>query len=445
MAPIGGGTFTVQNKILPGAYINFVSAGRAVQLGSRGVVALPLELNWGPENKVFSVTAEDFNKTAIDVFGYDPTDPSLLLVREALKRAKTLLAYRVNSGGQKASATVGGMTVTAKWGGARGNDMKVAILTNADDATKVDVVTYLGTMEVDRQTVSAASGSANLKDNNFVTFGEAETLTPASATALTGGSNGTVDGTAYSKFLNAIEVEAFNVIGYPGTDETIKALIAAFVKRLRYDNGVKIVGVLYQYDGDDIGLINVKNGVVLADGTTITGDKAVAWVAGASAGAEINESLTNVAYDGAVDVDIKYTKSQYEAAIQNGEFAFYADNGKARVLTDINSLVTFGDGVSEDWTSNRVVRVMDGWANDVARIFGERYIGTVTNSDTGRELFKADLVSLAMQYQAIDAISNFESADIVIQQGNGKRDVVVNCALQPNDSMEKLYMTVTVN
>lgn len=445
MAPIGGGTFTVQNKILPGAYINFVSAGRAAQLGSRGVVALPLELNWGPENKVFAVTAEDFNRTAIDVFGYDPTDASLLLVREALKRAKTLLAYRVNSGGQKASATVGGMAVTAKWGGTRGNDLKVAILTNADDATKVDVVTYLGTMEVDRQTVPADSGSANLKDNNFVTFGEAETLTPTSATALTGGSNGTVDGTAYSNFLNAIEVEAFNVIGYPGTDETIKALIAAFVKRLRYDNGVKIVGVLYQYDGDDIGLINVKNGVILADGTTITGDKAVAWVAGASAGAEVNESLTNVAYDGAVDVDIKYTKSQYEAAIQNGEFAFYADNGKARVLTDINSLVTFGDGVSEDWTSNRVVRVMDGWANDVARIFGERYIGTVTNSDTGRELFKADLVSLAMQYQAIDAISNFESADIVIQQGNGKRDVVVNCALQPNDSMEKLYMTVTVN
>lgn len=445
MAPIGGGTFTVQNKILPGAYINFVSAGRAAQLGSRGVVALPLELNWGPENKVFAVTAEDFNRTAIDVFGYDPTDASLLLVREALKRAKTLLAYRANSGGQKASATVGGMAVTAKWGGTRGNDLKVAILTNADDATKVDVVTYLGTMEVDRQTVPADSGSANLKDNNFVTFGEAETLTPTSATALTGGSNGTVDGTAYSNFLNAIEVEAFNVIGYPGTDETIKALIAAFVKRLRYDNGVKIVGVLYQYDGDDIGLINVKNGVILADGTTITGDKAVAWVAGASAGAEVNESLTNVAYDGAVDVDIKYTKSQYEAAIQNGEFAFYADNGKARVLTDINSLVTFGDGVSEDWTSNRVVRVMDGWANDVARIFGERYIGTVTNSDTGRELFKADLVSLAMQYQAIDAISNFESADIVIQQGNGKRDVVVNCALQPNDSMEKLYMTVTVN
>jgi hypothetical protein len=445
MAPIGGGTFTVQNKILPGAYINFVSLGNTARLGSRGIVALPLELNWGPENEVFSVTAEDFNKTAIDVFGYDPTSAPLLLVREALKRAKNLLVYRVNSGGDKATKTIGGMAVTAKYGGTRGNDIRVAILTNADDALKVDVVTYLDGMEVDSQTVVASTGSANLVDNKFVTFGSAETLTAATATALTGGTNGTANGAAYSAFLNAIEVETFNVIGYPGTDETIKALMVAFVKRLRYDEGKKIVGVLYQYDSDDIGLINVKNGVVLSDGTTITGDKAVAWVAGASAGAEVNESLTNTAYDGAVDVDIKYTKSQFEAAIRAGEFVFYADNGKARVLTDINSLVTFGEGVSEDWTSNRVVRVMDGWANDVARIFGESYIGLVTNSDTGRQLFKADLVSLATQYQAIDAISNFESADIIIQQGVGKRDVAVNCALQPNDSMEKLYMTVTVN
>ena len=88
---------------------------------------------------------------------------------------------------------------------------------------------------------------------------------------------------------------------------------------------------------------------------------------------------------------------------------------------------------------------MDGWANDVARIFGESYNGLVTNSDTGRQLFKADLVALANQYQSIDAISNFKSDDITVNQGDGKRDVAVDCALQPNDSMEKLYMTVVVN
>lgn len=443
--PIGGGTFTVQNKILPGAYINFVSLGSVDRMGTRGVAALALELNWGPEDKVFSMYAEDFNKSAQTVFGYDPTAAEILLVREALKRARTLLIYRVNSGGQKATAEIGGMTVTAAWGGTRGNDISVAILTNADDATKVDVVTYLDGQVMDSQTVVKESGSAGLKANDFVTFGVAESLEVAVATKLTGGENAEVNGAAHTKALNGFEVETFNVIGYPGTDEQTKSLYAAFVKRLRDDEGKKVVGVLHNYKGDNIGLINVKNGVVLTDGTTITGDKAVAWVTGASAGAEVNESLTNTAYDDAVDVDIKYTKSQFEAAIQAGEFVFYADYGTARVLTDINSLTTFGGGVSEDWTSNRVIRVLDGWANDVARIFGDSYIGRVTNSDTGRQLFKADLVSLALQYQAIDAISDFASEDITIQQGQGKRDVAVDSALKPNDSMEKLYMTVVVN
>ena len=443
--PIGGGTFTVQNKILPGAYINFVSMGTNAKMGSRGVDALPLELNWGPESQVFAMTATDFNASSLKVFGYDPTDANILLVREALKRAKTLLLYRVNGGGTKASATVGGMAVTAKWGGTRGNDIKVAVNTNVDDATKVDVVTYLGDMVMDSQTVAKEGGAASLVANDFVTFGTVATLAIATATALTGGANAEVVAANYTAALVAFEVESFNVIGYPGTDEDIKSLFAAFVKRLRDDEGRKIVGVLYQYDGDNMGLINVKNGVVLTNGTVVTGDKAVAWVTGASAGAEVNESLTNTAYDDAVDVDIKYTKSQFEAAIQAGEFVFYADYGKARVLTDINSLVTIGQNMSGDWTSNRVVRVMDGWANDVARIFGDSYIGLVTNSDTGRQLFKADLVALALQYQSIDAISNFDSADIIVNQGDGKRDVSVDCALQPNDSMEKLYMTVVVN
>ena len=440
---MGGGTFTVQNKILPGSYINFVGYANAATLGARGTAALPLELDWGPEGQIYTLEAGEFNQKALEVFGHDPAAAELLLIREALKRCSTLLVYRANTGGTKASAAVGGMTVTARWGGTRGNDIKVALLANG--AGNVDVVTYLDGAEADRQTVAKSGGAAELKANDFVTFGTAEALTAAAATALTGGTNGTVNTAAYTAWLTALEVESFNAVGYPGTDAAVKALVDAFVKRLRDEDGRKVVGVLYQYTtADSVGVLSVKNGVKLADGTVLTGDKAVAWVTGATAGAEVNESLTNTAYDGAVDVDVKYTKGQYEAAIQAGEFVFYADSGKARVLSDINTRTTFGGGVSEDWTSNRVVRVMDGWANDVARIFGERYLGTQTNSDTGRALFKADLVALGKEYEGIDAISGFVPDDITVLQGSGKRDVSVSCALTPNDSMEKLYMTVTV-
>ena len=177
-------------------------------------------------------------------------------------------------------------------------------------------MTYLDGAAVDTQTVAKSAGTAGLKANDYVSFGTAAALSVAVEAALTGGTNGTVNGAAHVAALEAFEVEIFQAIGYPGTDDTVKALYAAYVKRLRDDEGKKVSGVLYQQNGDYMGLINVKNGVVLADGTTVTGDKAVAWVTGATAGAEINESLTNTAYDGAVDVDIKYTRSQLEAAVQ---------------------------------------------------------------------------------------------------------------------------------
>lgn len=444
--PVGGGTFTVQNKTLPGAYYQFRASGNTVSMGARGIAALPLELPWGPENQIYSLAAGDFNQLALKDLGYDPTASELLLVREALKRAKTLLIYRVNSGGAKATVTVGGMTVTARYGGTRGNDLKAAVLANADNSANVDVVTYLDGTEMDRQTVAKSGGAASLKANDYVTFSAPATLTAAAAASLTGGTNGTVNGSAYTAWMNALEVEDFTVLGYPGTDNSVKSLVTAFVKRLRDDEGKYITGVLYQHPtADSIGIISVKNGVKLSDGTVITGDKAVAWVTGASAAAEINESLTNTAYDDAVDVDIKYTKGQFEAALKAGEFVFYAEKGKARVLSDINSRTTFGGGVSEDWTSNRVIRVMDGWARDFASVFSQRYLGIETNNETGRNLLKADGVKLAKQYESIGAISNFLPDDITIQQGNGKRDVAAFCALQPNDSIEKLYMFVTFN
>ena len=85
--PVGGGTFTAQNKVLPGVYINFVSTGNLPRMGERGVCALALELDWGPEKQVFSMYSEDFNKTSQEVLGYDPTAEQILLVKEALKRA----------------------------------------------------------------------------------------------------------------------------------------------------------------------------------------------------------------------------------------------------------------------------------------------------------------------------------------------------------------------
>lgn len=436
---LGGGTFVTQNKTLPGAYINFVSTGNNVTMGERGTCVLALPLSWGKTGEFIPIESGEYTAKAAGLLGYEATETALLLIGECMKRATKLLLWRADSGGEKATATVGELTVTALCTGTRGNALSVAVYANTDSS--FDVVTYLDNIEYDRQTVSI---SAELSANSFVTFGS-ENLTAAVAVKLTGGKDGTVNGKSVSDFLTAAEKETFSVIGCTAQDSDTKALYAAFTKRLRDDEGKKIVCVMADYAGDYEGIISVKNGVVLENGTTLDKYKAVCWVTGASAAAEVNESLTNTAYDGAVGVDEKYSKGDYEKALKSGEFVFYDDGGKVRVLSDINTLVTYTATKNSDFAENRYIRTIDGWANDVAALFTASYLGQMTNSETGRSLFKSDIVALGRQYEEIDAISDFSADDITITQGLGKRDVKVDMSLKPNGSMEKLYMTVQVN
>ncbi|MCL1903850.1 MAG: hypothetical protein FWF94_05495 [Oscillospiraceae bacterium] len=80
---LGGGVFIGQNKTLPGSYINFVSLARiGAALSERGAAAFALEMNWGVEDKVFTVTNEDFIKNSTSLFGYDYTDDKMKGLRQ---------------------------------------------------------------------------------------------------------------------------------------------------------------------------------------------------------------------------------------------------------------------------------------------------------------------------------------------------------------------------
>lgn len=119
---LGGGTFTVQNKVLPGTYINFVSASSAnAGLSDRGIAAMPLELDWGIPGEVFEVSGEDFQKRSREIFGYEYTSPRLKGLRDLFLNARTLYAYRLNSSGKKAENAL----AQARYPGTRGNDLRI--------------------------------------------------------------------------------------------------------------------------------------------------------------------------------------------------------------------------------------------------------------------------------------------------------------------------------
>lgn len=436
---MAGGTWTTQNKVRPGVYVNFETQARLGTVGSRGVVTVGLPLSWGAPKTVITINAgDDVSKS----LGYDITAPSLLLVREALKRASTVLLYRLNTG-TKAAVTSGNLTATAKYGGVRGNDLKVVIQTNIDDNAKFDVHTLLSGGVVDTQTVAAI---ADLTANDWIVWSGTGALATTAGAPLVGGVDGAVVSQDHTDYLAAIELHEFQAMALPSTDPTLKSVYVSFTKRLRDDEGRKIQLVVENYPSADYeGVISVKNGVILADTTTLTAAQATVWTAAATAAAEMNESLTYDTYDDAVDVGTRYTNSQIEAALRAGEFVFTLNSGRVVVEQDINTLTSFTPTKGKAFAKNRVIRVLDGIANDFKRIFDTYYIGKGDNNDDGRSLLWKECVGYLRDLQSINAVQEFNpQTDLQVLPGNDTDSVLIAANVKPVDSIEKIYVKVTV-
>lgn len=425
---LGGGNYVTQNKVLPGAYFQFISRATAsASLSDRGVAALALDLKWGADDKVITLTATEFAKDSLKIFGYPYDAEEMKDIREVFLHASTLHIYKLTSGGTQASNDF----ATAVCGGTRGNDLKVVIQKNVDDTSKFDVSLFLGTTKVDAQTVAEAS---ELVANDFVTYKADATLAETAGSPLAGGTDGTSDATAHQTFLN--KMESFtdtNAIGYVGTDETTKALYVAFAKRMRDEIGIKLQAVVFGYAGDSIACVNVKNNVNL-----------VAWALGVVAGTAVNKSATNMKYDGEYDVNTDYTQAELEAAIKAGEFVLHSVNGEVRVLEDINSLVTTTDEQGDVFKDNQTVRVIDSIATSIANVFATKYIGKVQNDDSGRTSLWSDVVKIHQKLASINAIEGFESGDIIVEQGETKKSVQISGAITVINTMTKLYMRTVV-
>ncbi len=438
---LGGGIFVTQNKVLPGSYINFISASRAsASLSERGYAALPLELDWGIDGEVFTVEVDEFQKQSLKIFGYPYTHDKLKGLRDLFLNIRTGHFFKINTGGVKAAC----IYATALYTGQRGNDLKIVIEYNEAHTVEnplYDVSTYLENIKVDMQTVSKMS---DLKKNDYVEFIPSADIAVTAGTPLTGGTNGTVEDATYQTFLDKIESYNFNALGCLSTNDTIKGLFANFTKRMRDDVGVKFQCVLHRYTlPDHEGIISVENNLA-GLGVGDVDPSAVYWVLGASAGCEVNKSNTNKTYDGEFELDLDYTQTQLEAGIEAGKFMFHKVNGKARVLEDINTFVSVTDEKSSDFSNNQTIRVLDQIGNDIATLFNSKYLGKVPNDKAGRISFWNDIVSHHQQLESIRAIEDFQPDKITVEQGQTKKAVVVQDYVTPINAMAQLYMTVVV-
>lgn len=346
------GTWTSQNKILPGAYVNFLTnAALSITPGERGTVVLLHEMSAGAAGDLYTITATDESGYPAGI-----TDADKLLVNEALKGAQKVIIYNL--------------------------------------------------------------GTAHTSD----------VLTTA---------------------LAVLKTTKFNVLCYPYAAATYSAnqlKIVTWIKNMRTEEGLKAQVVLANCKADDEAVINVTQGIKLSNGTVLTAAQVTAWVAGMAAGANINKSNTGQRYAGAVDVSPRMTKSEMEAAVTAGEFIFKVDSVQnVTAVYDINSLTTYTTEKNKLFRKNRVIRAIDGINNDIVEIFESNYLGKTNNNEDGRALLRATLISYFNELQAMAAIQNFTAEDVSISTGTDSDAVVIDCYIQPTDSVEKIYITVNLS
>lgn len=345
------GTWTTQNKILPGAYLNFqTNAPLSITPGERGMVVLLQEMSVGNAGEMYRISALDQSK-----YPEGATSSDKLLVNEALKGAQTVIVYN------------------------------------------------LGT-----------SHTTDIID-----------------TALA-----------------ALMTIDFNVMAYPydGAEfSSNKAKIKTWIESIRNEEGGRVTAVLANYTADHEAIVNVTQGILLEDGAELTPAQCTAWVAGITAGANMNQSNTGLKYTGAMDVLPRMTKTEMEAAVIAGEFIFKVDAAQnVTAVYDINSLTSVTVDKGKQFTKNRVIRTLDGIHKDVVMIFESNYVGKINNSSDGRTLLRATLIEYFNELQRMNAIQNFSAEDVTVLAGKDIDAVVIDCHIQPVDSVEKIYITVNL-
>jgi hypothetical protein len=138
------------------------------------------------------------------------------------------------------------------------------------------------------------------------------------------------------------------------------------------------------------------------------------------------------------------SKSQQEAAINSGNFAFIGQFDKIQVLTDINSFHSFTINKGKAFKKNRVVRTVFGVCNDIYRAFSLNYIGAVHNDEDGRKALKAEILNILNRYQGNRALQNVVADDVTVMRGADVDSVVIEIYIQPVDSIEKIYINITI-
>lgn len=155
--------------------------------------------------------------------------------------------------------------------------------------------------------------------------------------------------------------------------------LVSFIKSSVKNDKKRYKGLVYKAtSSDDMHIVNFTNQIVTFkdDRREQNGDKAIPWLLGYLSGLSLDMSAIAKVLQKFESVE---EPDDLDEAINNGEFILYNDEGEVRVARGVTSLVTTGQGITDDMKFILIVEVMDLIYTDIYTTWRKFYKGKYKN------------------------------------------------------------------
>lgn len=184
-------------------------------------------------------------------------------------------------------------------------------------------------------------------------------------------------------------------------------------------------------------VVNLINGVILADGTELHSGLYASYIAGLIAGTAINKAITYAELP-VVDVNKRFKNSEIESALTSGSLVLVNDGRKVKIEQGVTT-----NSSEQKRGKIRAIRARQAVATDISYTATDNYIGKLDNNADGQ----AALISAVKAY-----LETLEKENVLTKPAVGLDpnyesvgdSVYLAVSYVETDSMERIFLTINV-
>lgn len=369
-----------EKKIRPGVYQRYENNGSSMASAVNGIVAVAFRSDWGALGEVITLSSDQ--AASLSILLGSGSGNTVDVIREVFAGgAVTVYAVRLGSGGTNGTAElkdtstgpVTAINLTCRYPGSRA--LKITVREKLGDASAREMLVTEGSAvrekitfpasdagEVDALVAAINEQSVYFTAAKAASYAGTGKLAITAETAITPGTDPTVNTDSYSDALALLEPFRFNAVCVDTEDTAVHALLSAYIERVYQGGKLEAFAVMGEKTGvalttrmehakafNSYNVVYVGGGWEDGNGEKVEGVRAAARLAGMIAATPSSQSLTHAVISGAVKPLERLTENQYVQAIQSGMLTTSVSGGgtvwiEAAITTLVNPAGEDDDG-----------------------------------------------------------------------------------------------------